>query len=184
MEAFFGGDDAKDVVDSMMLKNLGAFSLIDTDKFHEVIDYLKERDIEEKAIKETFKENAKAIRYVDKDKLEKVISYMETFFGSDDAKAVVDSMMLQNLGDFSLIDTDNFHEVVNWLKKRGIPENKIKAAFKGNVVAARMTSKNKLEAVSQTMDAFLANEDVDLNLLFDKINESDCRRLTNILLLQ
>ena len=182
MEIFFGGDNAKSVTNSMMLKNLGAFSLIETDKFQEVIDWSKERGIDEEAIKEAFKENARAASVVEKDKMEKIASYMETFFGGDDVKSMVNSMILQNLGDFSQIDTDKFREAFDWLKKRGVSENKIKTAFKGNIAAARMVSKDKLEMVSQSMDAFPANEDADLNLLFERINERDCRLLTNILL--
>ena len=187
MQTFFGGNRAKEKVNSMMFHNLGAFIEIDTAKFDEVVTWLKGRGIPEDTIKETFRDNAAAASSANKDKLEKVAGHMQTFFGGDGAiegvKEKVDSMMLQNLAAFIQIDTKKFDEVVTYLKERGISEERIKQAFGENVAAAVMASREKLEMVSGQMDNFFAGKEVDIDSLLEKMTEADCRTLTNLLCL-
>ena len=155
MEAFFGGDQAKEQVDFMMLKNISSFSKIDIEKFDETVVWLRERGIPESKIKDAFKENAKAARDVSKDKLEKISQHMEIFFGGNQAKMLTNSMMLKNLDSFSQIDTEKFDEAVAWLKERGVSESLIKETFQASVQTARLADKEKLEKISQHMEVFI-----------------------------
>ena len=161
IQTFFGGDSAKEDVNSMMLQNLGDFAQIDTKEFEDTVTWFnKERGIPMDIIKETFKGNASGVYQVSKEKLEHVAKYMQDFIGGENAKKDVDSMMLQNPRAFVLIDTEEFEDAVTWFKERGILEETIKEIFKGNVSAARLVNKDKLEHVAKHMQKFFGGDNV------------------------
>ena len=164
MQNFFGGDNAKNNVDSMMLQNLGDFAQINTEKFDEAVDWLKERGIPEDTIKDIFKGNASAAYEANKDKLEKISRHMQNFFGGDNAKNDVDSMMLQNLSNFAKIDTGKFDGAVEWLKKRGISEASIKDTFKRNIQATYLMDKDQLEQNARHMQNFFGGNNAKKNV--------------------
>ena len=171
MQGFFGGEKVKELVDSMMLQNLGAFVQIDTKEFEDAVTWLNEHGIPMETIKEIFKRNIEAAKLANKDKLEQVAKYMQDFIGGENAKKDVDSMILQNPGNFIQIDTKEFDDAVTWLnEERGIPMETIKEIFKGSVEAARSANKGKLEKLAGCMQDFMGGENAkkDVNFMMLK----------------
>ena len=171
MQDFIGGENAKKDVNSMMLKNPGAFVQIDTAIFKDAVTWLnEERGVPIETIKEIFKRNIKAASLVNKGKLKRVAGYMQDFIGGENAKKDVDSMMLKNPGSFVQIDTAIFKDAVTWLnEERGIPMETIKEIFKRNINAASLVNKGKLKRVAGYMQDFIGGEnaknDVDFMML-------------------
>ncbi len=182
MEDFFGGgEEAQKIVDKMMMKNLAAFSRINTGEFDKGVDFLKERGHSMAHIREAFEENAGSAMVVRDETLSFIAQHLEAFLGGgEEAKQIVDQMMINDLSDFSKINIGEFDKAVTFFKRRGHSMADIRQVVR-NTRTAFLFRDTNLALLADLMQAFLAGEEVDFDSLLEQIHERDCYILSKVL---
>ena len=162
MEDFFGEagiENPKLAVDEMMLGNLANFSRINLWEFDQVVMFLKNRGISEKQIAEMASKSPEGASLSRKKRLEFVAAYMQVFYGGgDDAKLIVDEMILKSLSRFSNMDTHELDELQDYLKKRGVSKSRMQTAFRKNIEGISKINMRNLKRGAEHLEAFFLDE--------------------------
>ena len=187
-EMFFDGGGVKaltsvrEAVNQMMFKNLTDFYSMDFKELDEVRLFMRNRDIPEERINQTFRKNIDGIESARKERLKPITRHMEIFFksvGIENPKSATNEMMLGNLGSYSRINLRELDQITVFLRKRGIPGKRIAEAFIKSSEGTALARKKRLEFVSTYMQALFGGGG-DAKEVTDEMMLQNLSRFTNL----
>ncbi len=151
---------AAEMANHMMMKNLSGFAAINMREFKRVMAFLlEERSVSVEQVIELCQKNVLGTVQARKEQLESMAKRVDAFFATlmseEEARAITNQMMLQNLAEFPNVGLDKFYRLTGVYRGQGIPNAQIGNSFKRNIKKLATIDEQQLEQATARIHIFL-----------------------------